>query len=77
VQAVAGLSSKPPPDSFELIAGAHGGSATLQISRGGKAYIGDAMKLKLTASRKAGTLNGAVTLASGNTKVAVSASFSC
>jgi hypothetical protein len=75
--AVAGPTTKPPPDSFQLIAGPHGGTATLQIARSGKQYIGDAMKLKLTPSRSAGTLSGVVTLASGNTKVAVSGSFTC
>ena len=75
--AVAGPTTKPPPDSFELIAGAHGGVATLQIARGGKQYIGETMKLKLTSSRSAGTLSGTVTLASGTAKVAVSGSFGC
>lgn len=75
--AVARPTTKPPPNSFQLIAGPHGGTATLQIARGGKQYIGDAMKLRLASSRTSGTLSGVVTLASGNTKVPVSGSFTC
>jgi hypothetical protein len=75
--ALDGPTSKPPPDSFQLIAGPHGGSATLQIARSGKQYIGDSMKLKLPPNRSSGTLFGTVTLAAGTTKVAVSGSFTC
>jgi len=75
--AVAGPTTKPPPDSFQLIAGPHGGSATLQIARNGKQYIGETMKLKLNGERTSGSLSGTVTLASGNTKVAVSGTFTC
>lgn len=75
--AVAGPTTKPPPDSFQLISGPHGGTATLQIARGGKQYIGDAMKLKLSPSRRSGTLSGTVTWAAGTTKAVVSGSFSC
>jgi hypothetical protein len=75
--ALDGPSTKPPPDSFQLIAGPKGGTATLQIARGGKQYIGEAMKLKLTANRRSGTLSGTVTPAAGTTKVAVSGSFAC
>lgn len=75
--ALDGPTSKPPPDSLQLIAGPHGGTATLQIARGGKQYIGEAMKLKLTPTRSSGTLSGTVILASGATKLLVSGSFSC
>ena len=74
---VAGPTTKPPPDSFQLIADAHGGTATLQIARGGKQYIGEAMKLKLAPNRSSGSLSGTVTWAAGTTKVAVSGSFTC
>lgn len=77
--------SKRPPDSFQLIAGggstpaSHDGaySATVMVSRLGKSYIGDTVKLKLTHSRRAGTFVGTVAWALGNTKVAVSGSFTC
>jgi len=75
--AVAGVTSKPPPDSFQLIAGPHGGTATLQIARNGKQYIGETMTLKLMANRKGGSIAGVVTWAAGTTKVPVSGSFSC
>jgi len=75
--ALDGPTTKPPPEGFQLIAGPKGGLATLQIAHGGKQYIGEAMKLKLTSKATGGTLTGVVTLASGNTKVPVSASFSC
>ncbi len=75
--ALDGPTTKPPPDSFQLIAGPHGGSATLQIARGGKQYIGDTMKLTLPPSRSSGALSGTVTLAAGTTKLAVTGSFTC
>ena len=75
--AVAGPTSKPPPDSFELIAGPHGGIATLQIARSGKQYIGDTMKLKLSPSRSSGTISGDVTLAAGAKKVSIAGAFTC
>ena len=75
--AVAGPTSKPPPDSFELISGPHGGTATLQIARSGKQYIGDTMKLRFSPSRKSGTISGTVTLAAGTKKVTVAGAFSC
>ena len=75
--AVAGPTKKPPPDSLQLIAGPHGGTATLQIARHGKQYIGDHMKLNPTAGRHGGTLSGVVTLAAGGGKVAVKGSFTC
>ena len=75
--AVAGPTKKPPPDSLQLIAGPHGGTATLQIARHGKQYIGDHLKLQPTAGRNGGTLSGIVTLAAGSAKVAVKGSFTC
>jgi hypothetical protein len=80
----AGVGLKRPPDSFQLIAG--GGSATMHdgtysstvmVSRLGKNYIGDSVKLKLTRKETAGTFSGTVTWALGNKKVAVSGSFTC
>jgi hypothetical protein len=75
--AVDGPTTKQPPNSLQLIAGPHGGTATLQIARDGKQYIGDSLKLKLPPSRNSGTLSGTVTLAAGTTKVAVAGSFTC
>lgn len=80
----AGPGLKRPPDSFQLIAG--GGSATMHdgtysstvmVSRLGKNYIGDAVKVKLTRKETAGTFSGTVTWALGSTKVAVSGTFTC
>ena len=82
---VAGPTSKKPPDSFLLIAGggskpaSHDGAytSTVMVSRSGKSYIGDTVKLKLTGNRSAGTFSGTVTWALGTTKVAVHGSFTC
>ncbi|HEY4413925.1 MAG TPA: hypothetical protein VGN06_13075 [Gaiellaceae bacterium] len=80
----AGPGIKRPPDSFQLIAGGgsttmHDGtySATVMVSRLGKNYIGDSVKLKLTRKESAGTFSGTVTWALGTKKVAVSGSFTC
>lgn len=80
----AGPGLKKPPDSFQLLAG--GGTATMRdgtysstimVSRLGKNYIGDSVKVKLTRKESAGTFSGTVTWALGSTKVAVSGSFTC
>ena len=80
-----GPSSKRPPDTFQLIAGggghpaSHDGvySATLQLIRSGRGYVGETMKLTLTHKRSAGTFSGTVKSTAGNAKVAVSGSFTC
>jgi hypothetical protein len=81
---VAGPGIKRPPDSFQLLAGGgsitmHDGtySSTVMVSRLGKNYIGDSVKLKLARKESAGTFSGTVTSAIGTKKVAVSGSFTC
>ncbi len=80
-----GPSSKRPPDTFQLIAGggghpaSHDGvySATLQLIRLGRGYVGETMKLTLTHKRSGGTFSGTVRSTTSNAKVAVSGSFTC
>ena len=81
-----GPTSKRPPDTFQLVAGgsgtraaAHDGTytATLQLTRLGRGYIGETMKLKLTHKRSAGTFSGTLTSTTSDKKVAASGSFTC
>ncbi len=81
-----GPATKRAPDTFQLIAGgsgkkaaSHDGtySASLQFTRAGRSYAGDALKLTLTHKRAAGTLAGTLTSTTSNKKVAISGSFTC
>jgi len=80
-----GLSSKRPPDTFQLIAGGgthpatHDGvySATLQLMRSGHGYVGETIKLTLTHKRGAGSFTGTVKATTTNATFPVSGSFTC
>jgi hypothetical protein len=77
--------TKRAPDSLQVIAGSsakpatHDGSysgTTVMMTRAGKSYIGDSMKLTLTHNTRAGTVTGVIEPI-GSAKVAFHASFTC
>ena len=77
--------TKHAPDSLQVIAGSsakpatHDGSypgTTVMMTRAGKSYIGDSMKLTLTHNTRAGTVTGTIEPI-GSAKVAFHASFTC
>jgi hypothetical protein len=83
---VAGPTTKPPPDSFQLLAGGSGSNAashdgtytaTVMLAKSGRNYIGDTVKLTLKRNRSAGIFAGTITWTLGTKKVALSGSFTC
>ena len=83
--AVVTQQTKHAPDSLLVIAGSsakpatHDGTytgTTVMMTKTGKSYIGDSMKLTLTHNTRAGTITGVIEPI-GSAKVAFHASFTC
>lgn len=66
--------TKHAPDSFLVIAGT--GGATVMLTKSGKSYLGDSLKLTMHGTR-AGTVAGVIEPTLTNGKLAFHATFTC